>query len=148
MSVRVNIIIRPSAAEDIQELKQIFLEARQSTFTWAEPGAFQLDDFERETYGEKILVAVTEDSIAGFISLWEYDHFIHHLYIRNDLQGKGIGSALLDAAVSTVGYPLRLKCLERNTKALSFYQKKGFVAKGKGMAELGVYFRLEKQQPD
>jgi GNAT superfamily N-acetyltransferase len=144
MSVRVNIIIRPSAAEDIQELKQIFLEARQSTFTWAEPGAFRLDDFEQETYGEKILVAVTEDSTAGFISLWEYDHFIHHLYIRNNFQGKGIGSALLDAAAGTVGYPLRLKCLERNTKALSFYQKKGFVAKGKGMAELGVYLRLEK----
>lgn len=147
MNVRVNIIIRPSVAEDIDALKKLFLDARLSTFTWAEPGAFRLEDFEQETYGEKILVAVTEDTIGGFISLWEYDHFIHHLYIRNDLQGKGIGSALLDAAVRTVGYPLRLKCLERNTKALSFYQKKGFVAKGKGMAELGVYFRLEKQRP-
>jgi GNAT superfamily N-acetyltransferase len=147
MGVRLNITIRPSTPEDIGGLKKLFLEARQSTFTWAEPGAFRLDDFEQETYGEKILVAIRENEIAGFISLWEYDHFIHHLYIRDDLKGQGIGSALLDAAVSTVGYPLRLKCLERNTKALSFYQKKGFVAKGKGMAELGVYFRLEKQRP-
>ena len=118
MNVRVNVVIRPPDAEDIPELKQIFLEARQSTFTWAEPGAFQLDDFERETNGEKILVAFAEDAIAGFISLWEYDHFIHHLYIRNSLQGKGIGTALLEAAAKNVGYPLRLKCLEQNIKAL------------------------------
>jgi GNAT superfamily N-acetyltransferase len=148
MAIRVDITIRPSTAEDIRDLKKLFLEARQSTFTWAEPGAFRLDDFEQETYGEKILVAIREDEIAGFISLWEYDHFIHHLYIRNEMQGKGIGSALLEAAVHAVGYPLRLKCLEKNTKALSFYQKKGFVAKGKGMAELGVYFRLEKAKAE
>ncbi len=147
MGVNENVLIRVSEADDIPSLRQIFLQVRQATFTWAEVGAFRLEDFEQETFGEKILLAVADNEIAGFISIWEYDHFIHHLYIKESFQGRGIGSALLDAVVILVGYPLRLKCLEQNTKALQFYQKKGFVAKGRGSAELGLYFRLEKARP-
>jgi GNAT superfamily N-acetyltransferase len=38
-----------------------------------------------------------DGEIAGFMTLWAPDDFIHMLYIRKQWQGQGIGTALLQA---------------------------------------------------
>jgi len=44
-------------------------------------------DFARDTEGEVLLVAVgSDDKPEAFISVWEQDAFIHHLYVRNGSQ--------------------------------------------------------------
>jgi GNAT superfamily N-acetyltransferase len=59
--------------------------------------------------------------MAGFISLWTADNFVHHLFVRADLQRKGIGDRLLVEGLKTISRPARLNCVARNAMACTFY---------------------------
>src|SRR3954467_2238281 len=124
----------------IPDLQRIFLEVRQKTFYWVEDTKdYHLTDFERETEGEFVLVAVLNGKVVGFISLWMADNFIHHLYIDENYQHQNIGTLLLDEALKIMNSPIKLKCLVKNENALKFYEKKGFVAIEKGVSNHGEY---------
>lgn len=124
-------------------LRTLFLKERQATFYWLDPATFQLNDFDRNTKGEVILVARIGGIPVGFISIWMRDRFIHHLYVDQQYHGKGIGTALLKAALDKTSLPITLKCLENNTKATIFYEKKGFTIKERGRSEHGAYIVFE-----
>ena len=129
--------------EDIISLRQLFLKVRQNTFTWADTTGFNILDFDKETEGETVLVAIRDKTIVGFISIWLVDNFIHHLYIDDEYQRKGVGTALLKAALNRTKFPVRLKCLEKNTGAIAFYKKNGFCEKGGGVTEEGPFILFE-----
>jgi len=94
----------------IPDLKRIFLEVRQKTFYWLEDIIeYNLDDFDRETAGEFVLVAVLNNKAVGFISLWLPDNFVHHLYIDEGHQHKNIGTILLNEAIKTMNSPVYIK---------------------------------------
>jgi GNAT superfamily N-acetyltransferase len=128
---------------DIIPLRELFLKVRQNAFSWTDTDSFKLLDFDKETEGEYILVAISDNQLVGFISVWLADNFIHHLFIDEKHQRKGTGTKLLKAAIEKIGFPARLKCLENNTSAVDFYQKKGFAAKGKGQSAEGTYILFE-----
>jgi len=131
----------------IVDLRRIFLEVRQNTFYWLDTQEYNLSDFDRDTEGEFILVALFNDKVVGFISLWLKGNFIHHFYIDEEFQQHKIGTRLLDEAIKIMKPPVTLKCLEKNTKANEFYKKKGFVAIDKGISDHGAYilFALNKK---
>ena len=134
------------ADADRPALRALFLQARRATFHWRAADDFQPGDFDEQTRGERVLVAEDEaGAVTGFVSVWEPDSFVHHLYVAPDRQRQGIGQALLRAA----GWPqvaLRLKCLTRNESALAFYRAHGFVETDAGLAEDGDYLLLESRQ--
>jgi GNAT superfamily N-acetyltransferase len=132
-----------SSERYIAALRELFLIVRQNTFTWADTASFNLLDFDKETEGEYVLIAICDNSLVGFISVWPVDNFIHHLYIDEKYQKKGIGTALLNAALAKTKLPVRLKCIENNIKAVNFYKKNGFVEKGRGTAEEGAFILFE-----
>lgn len=124
----------------IPDLQRIFLEVRRKTFYWLEDVVdYKLTDFDHETEGEFVLVAVLNKKPVGFISLWMADNFIHHLYIDENYQHQNIGSILLDEAIKIMNSPVKLKCLVKNEKAIKFYEKKGFIALEKGVSNHGEY---------
>lgn len=131
----------------ITDLQRIFLEVRQKTFYWLDTRQYNLADFNRETEGEFVLVAVCNNIVAGFISLWLPGNFIHHFYIDEAYQQHKIGTKLLEEAIRIMDVPITLKCLEKNIKAIEFYKKRGFVSIGKGISEHGEYllFALDKK---
>jgi ribosomal protein S18 acetylase RimI-like enzyme len=140
----MTIMVRAARPHDLPALKALFLASRQRTFTWLATDTFQLADFDTLTRGEALLLAETDASdVAGFISVWEPDHFIHHLHVDANLQGLGIGQALLRALPGRPGQSYQLKCLQRNERALAFYLHQGFVRIGAGSAEDGEYILLE-----
>ncbi|WP_264537675.1 GNAT family N-acetyltransferase [Flavobacterium sp. N1736] len=130
----------------IPDLQRIFLEVRQKTFYWVDTENYNLTDFEHETEGEFVLIALFDEKVAGFISLWLRDNFIHHLYIDEEYQHKNIGTKLLEEAVKIMNSPITLKCLIKNTNAIAFYRKNGFAAIEKGNSNHGEYilFALAK----
>ncbi|MBZ4033498.1 GNAT family N-acetyltransferase [Flavobacterium sp. 17A] len=128
---------------DLPSLREIFLEERKRTFSWNDISEFKLEDFEKQTQGEYILTACLDDVPVGFVSMWMPNNFIHHLYVDHSYQGQNIGTELLKAAVKKTKFPITLKCLEKNTKAVDFYIKKGFVEKQKGNSEHGTYIVFE-----
>lgn len=128
---------------DRTALQELFLKVRKETFVWKDQNKFDLIDFDKETHGEYILTAFFENKPIGFISVWMPNKFIHHLYIDQEFQKQGIAKSLLKAIINEIGFPLRLKCLQKNTKAIAFYKKIGFVEKEKGGAENDVFILFE-----
>ena len=94
-----------------------------------------------------IFLGENEDgAILGFISVWEPDHFIHHLFVHPDHQRQGIGQLLLSSLYSWLALPYRLKCVAKNQVALAFYEKNGWVEVGRGVGEEGDYLLLEMRK--
>jgi len=128
---------------DLPYLRELFLNERKRTFADQDISKFQLDDFDKETQGEYILIALLENIPIGFISIWMPNNFIHHLYIDAKYQGQNIGTELLKASMQKTAFPITLKCLVSNTKAIEFYLKKGFVEKSRGNSSTGSYILFE-----
>lgn len=128
---------------DLDSLRKLFLKERQNTFSWIDATNFRLEDFNKETKDEEIFVALHNDIAIGFISIWLADNFIHHLYVDQKYQNQGIGNQLLKAAITQTNFPVTLKCLEKNTKAVAFYRQKGFVEKERGTSENGDFILFE-----
>ena len=123
----------------VADLQRIFLEVRQKTFYWLDNQNYNLTDFDYETEAEFVLVALFDNKVVGFISLWLSGNFIHHFYVDEEYQHHKIGSKLLEEAILIMKAPVTLKCLEKNTKAVEFYKNKGFVATERGVSAHGDY---------
>ncbi|MEE3880035.1 GNAT family N-acetyltransferase [Vibrio sp. YYF0003] len=109
----------------LDAVRKLYLESRLATFTWQDTDLFELSDFERDTAGEDILVASKSNKILGFISIWEPDNFIHHLFVSPCNLRSGVGLKLLDFAKQRYSN-LSLKCLTQNRNAIGFYRSQGF----------------------
>ncbi len=135
--------IRPNCPEDVTQLADIYLSVRRQTFTWVDPGKFHREDFAAHTNGEVVSVCEGADGkIAGFISIWAADDFIHMLYILPEFQGKGAGTALLQSLPGWPEHKYRLKCLANNREAKAFYMAHGFQVTGRGASPEGDYEEL------
>ncbi|OZB96154.1 GNAT family N-acetyltransferase [Paenibacillus sp. XY044] len=119
-------IIREASKIDYPQLRQIYLESRRKSFHWANAEEMNLNDFDRDTTEEYILLAEEDSRILGFASLYLPDRFIHNLFVHPDFSGKGVGTQLVKNAIEKMGTPVRLKCVSENHKALSFYEKSGW----------------------
>ena len=140
--------IRLATSADNAALSQLFVEVRRVTFTWKDPLSFSKDDFEEQTLGESVWIAEgAPGEILGFISIWEPDAFIHHLYVLPQYQRQGVGRALLEHTRRWLPLPHRLKCLELNSRALRFYIKEGWMEIGQGGTHDDAYRHLEYAVP-
>ncbi|HWQ49006.1 MAG TPA: N-acetyltransferase [Methanosarcina sp.] len=73
-----------------------------------------------------------EGQLAGFISL--VGENVCALFVKPEMQGRGIGKALLEYAKTLKGR-LSLKVYRENENAFRFYEKCGFVAAGEEVDE-------------
>ncbi|KAF1008266.1 MAG: hypothetical protein GAK28_01246 [Luteibacter sp.] len=142
------ITIRVATARDLPALRELFLRSRRDTFTWQPCHLFQLADFDVQTEGERILIAEEGMRLAGFVSVWEPDAFIHHLYVDGAFLRRGIARQLLNALPDWPLTRYRLKCLVRNLGALRFYEATGFVEVGRGTSDDGDFLLLESPRAE
>ena len=144
MKSEKHIKVRKAQPEDFVALAHLFLQSRRSAFRWQDAAQFKLEDFYTQTAGEVIFLAENEDGkLLGFISGWEADSFLHHLFISPQHQRAGIGTLLLNSLFSWLPLPYRLKCVAKNESALAFYRKNGFIEIGRGSGDDGEYVLLE-----
>ena len=137
-------VVRPVCAQDWRQLRQLFLLARRQAFHWLDGRTFRLRDLDAETRGEQLWVAVDPaGQLLGFVSLWQPDTFIHHLYVHPACGRRGVGRALLEALPGWGRVRFSLKCLRRNTPALAFYAANGFTEMERGDEPEADYVRLE-----
>ncbi|KQV10540.1 acetyltransferase [Rhizobium sp. Root1203] len=141
-------IVRAPEGPEREELADIYLTVRRETFTWVAASQFHHGDFFAHTQGEIVWLAETpEGEIAGFMTLWPPDDFIHMLYVRKVWQGKGAGNALLRALPDWPRQKYRLKCLVKNSGAKAFYLTNGFAVTGSGSSAEGDYEELSFTPP-
>lgn len=144
----MEIRLRQATPEDSTALATLFLEVRRATFVWKNTSEFKLEDFEAQTLAETITIAENENGdLLGFVSVWEADSFIHHLFVAQSFQGRGIGRRLLESLTSWLPPPHRLKCAVNNPRAESFYRSQGWTEIGRGFSSDGPYVLLQKSAP-
>lgn len=118
--------IRQMVQKDLEALRDLYFRARIDSFTWLNHSHYALDDFDKDTEGELVLVLEINRTIRGFISLYLPASFIHCFYIDIPYQRQGYGRLLLSTAKMYLRQPMQLKCLSRNAAALAFYKKEGW----------------------
>ncbi len=139
-------VIRNINKDDTVFLSEIYCQARLQTFDWIESDQIRIDDFVRDTKGEKIWVAEVDGCVVGFISVCEPENFIHHLYVSPDFSGLNIGTQLLRTCLSNIGRPVTLKCVSANVDALRFYESRGWRTISVGVGEEGEYHLMQANE--
>ncbi|MCW2473964.1 MULTISPECIES: acetyltransferase [unclassified Symbiopectobacterium] len=122
---------RPSTADDIPRIMAIWRNAVDATHHFLTPRDRAAIDAELCAFFPQITLTLALESngnIVGFM-------YLHHghleaLFVDADSHGKGIGRALIGAALAR--YPqLTTDVNEQNVQALAFYQRLGFVRTGR-----------------
>ncbi|KAA3654644.1 MAG: N-acetyltransferase [Proteobacteria bacterium] len=132
------LVIRPARSRDAGALLALYNAARAGAGCFSGPDA-ELAEFLGAIDGEAVHVAMVAGEIAGFVSVWVPERFIHHLYVSPAYQRAGIGRALLRLCEARYGRPLSLKCVTRNVRARCFYQQCGWRCEGGGVGEDGPW---------
>ena len=76
-------------------------------------------------------VATTQERVVGFVVV--RDHIIAQIFVEVEMQGSGVGTALLLHAKTVYPSGLRLTTLLQNEQARRFYEKHGFIAGAVGV---------------
>ncbi len=72
------------------------------------------------------LIAEMPNFIAGFVDFDAAERHVWYLFVEPDLQGNGIGGALLNRAQEIIGGPMTLQCLAAGQRSLNWYRARGF----------------------
>lgn len=160
----MNVEVRLGIPEDLDAIHKVYYETWMATYPNEEHGITEEDI--RLYIGEKINgadrerraellrnppahvvqhVALVEGSVVGVSGLIrdERGNKLKSLYILPEYQGKGVGTALWNAALQWFDTTKKIvvHVAVFNTQAITFYAKLGFVDSGKRFAEERFRFK-------
>ncbi|GAB2578783.1 GNAT family N-acetyltransferase [Streptomyces capparidis] len=125
-------MVRAGAAADAEAVCEVFLAARAEAMPYLP--RLHTDEETLAWFrhvvlpGQRVWVAVGPGAgdVLGFAAV--EGEMLNHLYVRPDVQGRGVGSALLGAVRDAGWERLALRVFQRNTRARAFYERHGFRA--------------------
>ncbi len=130
-------------AEDKQKIFEIYKQILINEWKVNNESGLEEQEFEESLREEQVYVARMGGEIAGFISWFEPDSFIHHLYIKKCFRRQKVGLQMIQFALDRLRYPIRLKCLQENQNAIDFYLSNGWYMVGEGTSSEGDFYLLE-----
>ena len=80
----------------------------------------------------EVYVFEADKMIQGFVGL--NDKYIEGIFVSDEMQSCGIGKLLFDY-VKDKKVSLRLNVYQKNARAISFYQREGFIIQCEGLDE-------------
>ena len=120
--------IRPYTNDDWGRICQIHDAARRDELSSAGlADAFLTMEQTAENEGfhrYDVLVAEVDGAVQGFVAFSDVE--LSWLYVDPRCYRRGVGSALVEAALLATGVPLSVEVLDGNERALSLYKKAGF----------------------
>ena len=121
--------IRKYTENDFSQISSIYSKCKQEEFG-GENSVFNFPCLEDDSrnhieFIESDKYVYEGNSILGFITILR--NSLGWLYVDPKCRNQGIGSKLIEFVLNTYDFPLSLKVVASNTKAISFYEKYGFV---------------------
>jgi len=131
--------------EDVEAIVALFEGARDAAMPWLPVLHTREEDLAwmRNVVlpNNEVLVAERAGVLAGFAAIGAAT--LEHLYVHPNHQGAGVGTELLDEAKRRRPEGLELWAFQRNERARSFYEARGF-----RLAELTDGAANEEREPD
>ena len=127
-------MIRELQKADIEKVAAIWLDANIKAHDFI-PASYWESNFEfvKEALPQaEVYVYERDKEIQGFIGLNE--EYIEGIFVSDAMQSQGIGKMLLNYAKGKRN-KLRLKVYQKNTRAISFYQREKFELQHSGLDE-------------
>jgi GNAT superfamily N-acetyltransferase len=127
-----SIKIRDYQPKDLENIVQLWYGTWHQTFPHLQhpqPYSIWKQKFDELVEIGVIFVAEVENKIAGFAVILTKEQRLSQLFVNENYQNFGIGSALLNLAKRLCPQGLNLYTLQENFKARTFYEKHGFKAR-------------------
>jgi putative acetyltransferase len=117
---------------DFPAVCRIYIEAKRDELRF-ESGEFEItpldqDDVILAAFKESAVLIFEDKEVLGFAAL--HDSHLRALFVRRDARGKGVGQALLNAAISANTEGIFLNVAKSNAGARKFYLRNGFAVVG------------------
>ena len=127
-------MIRELRKADINKVADIWLNTniKAHYFIPAQYWKSNLELIKRLLLQATVYVYENNQKIQGFIGL--NDEYIEGIFVSNEMQSQGIGKILLNYTKNKRN-KLLLNVYQRNTRAISFYQREGFEIQYSGLDE-------------
>lgn len=146
--------IRPAAAQDLARIAEIeIFNYRLSFYPIFQNDGFYFHELQvprvmaRRRAALETVFVFDDGVVKGFVQVEGRE--VKKLFVEPVLQGRSIGGRLLDFAVTAQG-ARDLWALEKNTRAIAFYQRHGFSLTGERRLEEGTaehLVRMERAGP-
>lgn len=138
--LKPEIIVRHAQPGDAEEIHEIALESWKYTYRYILSEEtieeviddwYSVEDLKEQAEHPIFYVAETREDLVGFVhaSVEEDTATLHRIYLKPELQGKGIGSALYERAEKDIEKEadvIELEVLAENRKGRKFYEKQGY----------------------
>lgn len=125
-------MIRKMRASDIDRVADLWLETNINAHCFI-PVQYWKSNFEfvkEMMLQAEVYVYENGHEIQGFIGL--SDEYIEGIFVSDEMQSQGIGKLLLNYMKSRKT-ELALNVYQKNTRAISFYQREGFEIQDEGL---------------
>ena len=127
-------MIREFQRDDINKVADIWLDTNIKAHHFI-PAQYWKSNFESVkealSYAE-VYVYEHDTEIQGFIGL--NNEYVEGIFVSGEMQSKGVGKILLNYAKEKK-HKLLLNVYQKNTGAISFYQREGFEIQHSGLDE-------------
>ena len=125
-------MIRELRKADINKVTDIWLDTNTKAHSFV-PAQYWKNNFEfvkEALLQAEVYVYENDNEIQGFIGL--NDEYIEGIFVSDEVQSQGIGKILLNS-VKNKRNELRLNVYQKNTRAISFYQREEFEIQRSGL---------------
>lgn len=135
-----NLSIRTANLDDVDDIRSIGLMTWPATYLSFTSPDFVMDNLNTWWSRGSVSASITDDTtfIASqdgkavgtlTLGLFEGEPVIWKIYVLPEAHGRGIGSALMDAALAAIGpaQDVRIEFVKGNSAARQFYGRRGFM---------------------
>ena len=124
--------LRPAKPEDAHDVVRVLRTSRLRFLPYAPPTHTETEDLHLAANSlipsGGVTLATVGDRVVGVLAVSRSGGvgWLDQLYVEPDYCGRGIGTQLLNAAMSALGSPIRLYTFQENMGARRFYERFGF----------------------
>jgi ribosomal protein S18 acetylase RimI-like enzyme len=142
-------VLRSANVDDAADVVQVLRASRLRFLPYAPPAHTEAQDVDWARNAlipsGGVTVATFNGKVVGVLAVRHADDatWIDQLYVAPEHCGRGVGSLLIKAAMSSLARPIRLYTFQQNDGARRFYERFGFTP-----VEFGDGRKNEERCPD